>query len=156
MCLCGLTHRKKFILFRLTASTEAAINCPIRNSPPPCSTRSNSAMTGALGSRTFFFSCPITSARCCHCRLLEIPCLRPSHSGNAGRRGKWESSGSVIFSNIAFVQTKAGGRRLITFWPIRFAKDWLRRSPSSRMCSCPIALEPPPDASARRPYLNSY
>jgi hypothetical protein len=32
----------------------------------------------------------------------------------------------------------------------------LRRSPSSRMCSCPIALEPPPDASARRPYLNSY
>ena len=50
--------------------------------------------------------------------LLSFP---PSR--NAGQRAKWESRGSVIFSNIAFVQTKAGARRRITSWQIPFAKD---------------------------------
>jgi hypothetical protein len=113
-------------------------------------------MRDSSGSRTFFFSCPITFTLCFHFHLPEILSSKPSRCGNAGPRDKWELSGSVISSNTACVQTKVGARRRITFWPIRFARAWLRRFPGGRMCFCPTTSKPPPRTPRRGvPTLNT-
>jgi hypothetical protein len=106
-------------------------------------------MRDSFGSRTFFFSCPITFTRCFRFHLPEIPSSKPSRCGNAGQRDKRELSGSVISLNTDFVQTKAGAIRRITFWRIRYARDWLWRFPSGRMYFCPTPSKPLPRTARR-------